>query len=514
MGVCPGKNTERYIKVGGNMPENFEKLSPSQLAKAAIVPQVLDNQWVPKGLLSKMIKKGQRLDDVAKERRKQILKEWRRALVYGEQVVVNRAFIFNNSVVVDDYDDIENRQHFKELLTSGVIAIYLLGEDGPDQKPRFQVDDRLWNAWLEIVKGSRISCLRLDWGDQVDDFKRLARVFHNYIQTLNKQERAELFAAHFGIKKRDFPAFRERLREVAFYAFETASRRDIIRNDLYEEFIVEEGSNVALGQYSRKPFAAEIKQIVDLKYNVNLPDALGRYSLTPHDSPPRSALGDLEDVISSRPISDKKIDEILYALRRLAFENVAQGLYIRSLGALSLADVIKIRATRDWHNYNRSVHRLLDNPLAFAERSADLYRKFAALNQVITRTKIESTKTKWEPWIKFMMTVGTSTISLWLNPADAGQKFMTSVVAGGITTGVAPFIMRLSVAALTELDADLEVSLDFMRGTVANGRETWKEILGQLESDSDFKLIEKALTDTLDANQSPPEKMGEQSNEL
>jgi hypothetical protein len=69
--------------------------------------------------------------------------------------------------------------------------------------------------------------------------------------------------------------------------------------------------------------------------------------------------------------------------------------------------------------------------------------------------------------------------------------------------------MRLSVASLTEVDADLEVSLDFMRGTISNGRDTWNEILKQLKSNSDFKLVEKAVTDTLDANQSPPENMGE-----
>ncbi len=491
------------------MSQKFTPLNPSQLKQAAIVPQVLDNQWVPKGLLSKMIRKGEKLADVADERKKYILKEWRRALVYGEQVVVNRAFMFNNSVVVDDYDDSENRQQFKQLLNTGVVALYLLGEDSPDQKPRFQVDVRLWNAWLDIVNDSHMSCVRLDWGDQNDDFKRLSRIFHNYVQTLNKQERAEAFAAHFNIKEKDFSAFRNQLKKVAYYAFETADKRDIIRNDLYENFIVEEGSNVALGQYSKKPFAAEIKQIIDLKYNVNLPDALGRYSLTPQDSPPRSALGDLDEVINSKHILNKDINDILFALRRLAFENIAKGLYIKSLGVLSLTDVIKIRETSEWDAYNRAVHRLLDNPLDFSQRSIEFYAKFNGLNQLITKTKIESTKSKWEPWIKFMITVGTSAIVLWLNPADPQHKLMTTLGTGAITTGVTPFVMRLSVAALTEVDADLEVSLDFMRGTISNGRDTWNEMLGQLESNSDFKLVEKAITDTLDANQSPPENMGE-----
>lgn len=491
------------------MSVNFEKLNPSDLKKAAIVPQVLDNQWVPNQLLSTMIKKGRKLEEVTDERKKYVLKEWRRALTYGEQVIVNRAFMFNNSVVVDDYDDSANRQQFKQLLNTGVIALYLLGEDNPDQKPRFQVDDRLWNAWLDIINDSHMNCVRLDWGDQNDDFKRLSRIFHNYIQTLNKQERAEAFAAYFDIKKEDFSAFRDQLKKVAFYAFETADKRDVIRNDLYENFIVEDGTNVALGQYSKKPFASEIKQIIDLKYNVNLPDALGRYALTPQGSPPRSALGDLDEVVNNKPISDKNIDEILYALRRLAFDDIAKGLYIKSLGELTLADVIKIRETKQWDAYNHAVHRLLDNPLDFSQRSIEFYAKFESLNEMITKTKIESTKAKWEPWVKFMITVGTSVLSLWLNPADPQQKLMTAVGTGAVATGATPFVMRLSVAALTQVDADLEVSLDFMRGTISNGRDTWNEILKQLKSNSDFKLVEKAVTDTLDANQSPPENMGE-----
>ena len=86
---------------------------------------------------------------------------------------------------------------------------------------------------------------------------------------------------------------------------------------------------------------------------------------------------------------------------------------------------------------------------------------------------------------------------------------MTAVGTGAIATGVTPFVMRLSIAALTQVDADLEVSLDFMRGTISNGRDTWNEMLQQLKSNSDFKLVEKTITETLDANQSPPENMGE-----
>jgi len=94
---------------GGNMTVDFEKLTPGQLGKAAIVPQVLDGQWTPRKLLPEMIRDKKGLKDIKSKRKKHIRKEWRRALVYGEQVVINRAYIVNNDIVVDDYNNKANR---------------------------------------------------------------------------------------------------------------------------------------------------------------------------------------------------------------------------------------------------------------------------------------------------------------------------------------------------------------------------------------------------------------------
>lgn len=488
------------------MSVDFKKINPAQLGKAAIVPQVLDNQWVPSDMLSKMIKERKGLSDVQKEREAYVLKEWRRALVYGEQVVVNRAFMFNNAVVVDDYDDIENRQYFKHLLNTNVIVPYFLGEDSPDQKPHFQVDDRLWSAWIDIINDAHLSCVRLDWDDQQDDFKRLSRIFHNYIQTLNKQEKAQSFASHFRISDADFPAFRERLKQLAFYAFQLADTRDIVRNDVYKEFIVDENSNVAHGMYSgSKPFAAEIKQIVDLKYNVNLPDALGRYAMTPEDSLPRAALGDLDEVIQSKRITNENVQEILYALKRLQFEQVAKGLYIKSLGKIGLSEVLKIRDTKEWKAYRDTMHNMLDNPLDFANQSAILYAKFESLNEEITKMKKQSDAAKWEPWVKFILTVGAKTVALLINPADPSQKYWSEVGAEFVSTGATPFLMKMMITTMSKTDADLEYSLDFMRGNVSNGRDTFNEIIGNLKATQGFEKLTKQNPLSNEANISQPE---------
>jgi hypothetical protein len=490
------------------MNTDFEKLTPSKLAKAAIVPQVLDNQWVPESLLEKMIQEEKSLKDVQKERSRHVIKEWRRALVYGEQVVVNRAFMFNNEVVVDDYDDNESRENLKTLLNNKVIIPYLVFEDSPDQKPTFDMKESLWNAWMDIVHDSHLSCVKLDWGDQNDDFKRLSGIYHNYVQTLNTEQRAEHLAGYLKVSKDEFPEFRKRLKDVASFAFNLADTRLITRNDLYKEFVVTDDTNIAEGYYSKKPYAAKIKQIVDLKYNVNLPDAMGRYSLTPEGSPPRSALGDLEETIQANIISPENVKDILQALRGLAFDQITQGLYLKSLGDLKLADVIKTRETDEWQMYRDAMLNLLANPLEFPHLSAVFYAKFENLNTAITRIRAERDQAKWEPWVKLLVSVGAKAVEIAFNPAIPSQKILTTMGTGILSTGVTPFLMRLTVGAKTLTDADLDVSLDFMRGNVQSGREVWNDMLGQLRSTPGFKELVDEIKTENDSNLSQPESLG------
>lgn len=490
------------------MAIEFEKLTPSKLAKAAIAPQVLDNQWVPESLLEKMIREGKSLKDVQKERSNYVIKEWRRALVYGEQVVVNRAFMFNNEVVVDDYDDAESREQLKTLLNTKVIIPYLVFEDSPDQRPTFDLKESLWNAWMDIVHDSHLSCVKLDWGDQNDDFKRLSGIYHNYVQTLNTEQRAEHLASYLKVPKDEFPEFRKRLKDVASFAFNLADTRLVTRNDLYREFVVTDDTNIAEGYYSKKPYAAKIKQIVDLKYNVNLPDAMGRYSLTPEGSPPRSALGDLEETIQANIISPENVKDILQALRGLAFDQITQGMYLKSLGDLKLADVIKTRETEEWEMYRKSMLDLLANPLEFPHLSAVFYAKFEKLNNAITKIRAERDQAKWEPWVKLLISVGAKAMEIAFNPANPSQKILTTMGTGILSTGVTPLLMRLTIGTKTLTDADLDVSLDFMRGNVQSGREVWNDMLGQLRSTPGFQELAEQIRKENDTNLSQPENLG------
>lgn len=122
----------------------FNRLKSADLAKAAIRPQVFDDQWVPRKLLPRMIEEKRSLADARKERSELILKEWCRAFVYDEQVVVNRAYLFNNEVVVSDYaKDNRSRSDFNVLLNDQVIVPFLATASSPDDRPKFDIKDDL-----------------------------------------------------------------------------------------------------------------------------------------------------------------------------------------------------------------------------------------------------------------------------------------------------------------------------------------------------------------------------------
>ena len=148
------------------------------------------------------------------------------------------------------------------------------------------------------------------------------------------------------------------------------------------------------------------------------------------------------------------------------------------------------------------------DPLQFPTRSDVFYRKFEALNRRITRIVTEHTLSKWEPWVKYIISVGAKIIEISINPADPSQKIWTAIGTEAISTGVTPILMRLAIDADQKTNADLDVSLDFMRGNLQNGRSVWNEIIGQLRSTNGYTEIETAISSENDANQNAPQNFG------
>src|ERR1700690_4637700 len=95
---------------------------PDKLEAGAVIPQCLDNQFVPDDVFSYMVKNNVSYSDehVQASRTEATRTELNRALVYAPQTIINRAFLWNNRVMYSSYKDVEgnqnNRQAFIKLL--------------------------------------------------------------------------------------------------------------------------------------------------------------------------------------------------------------------------------------------------------------------------------------------------------------------------------------------------------------------------------------------------------------
>jgi hypothetical protein len=496
VGVCISKKQESCLSFKeARMSVSFEKITAGRLNPGAIVPQALDNQWAPTKTLKSLSARGKPLIDW-NERKKAVLSEWRRSLLYAPQVIVNRAALINNSVVVNDYSG-ENKKYFQELLARRVIVDYLLTEESPDQRPSFDISDEKWFKWLEIIQDTDLACVRLDWDNQDDDFKNISAVFHGYIQNLNMPDKIEHLTSAFRIPKKQREDFRKKLIEVASYAFDVASQgKTVVRNDLYRKFVCKDGTRIDDGYYDKdKPFAIQLKEIFDLRYTVNLPDALGRYAFTPKGSPERTVLGDVNQYNLQNLLKDNRVAEFIESLRRIQFATIQQGLYLKGLDILSLGDVIETRNTDEWDKYITSLNSLLAAPLEFEDKIDDVAVQFARLNQKITELKVKKIKrsasevvSRWQPKMMIVIAVGGALMKLGLDSSDP-SRILVEALSGPVAIGLAPIAVNLKITANEYVD--LGISINFMRSKVRQGREVWNEVKGALKNDPRFKLIEK-----------------------
>ncbi len=490
-------------------PVSFVKLTPAELEYSAVVPQALDNQWAPTPTLKRLLRSRKSLRDwqSTQESKKLVLTEWRRALIYTPQVVVNRAVLFNNAIIVEDYSG-ANKPHFQKLLSHGVIVEYLLTEEAPDQRPNFTIGEEKWRRWLETIQDAEVHCVRLDWGNQEDDFRNIASVFHEYFQTINMPERIQHLTNAFRIPPGQRRQFEEKLREVARFTFDLADQgKTVTRSDLYKKFVCKDGSPIDEGWYdSSKPFAAELKQIFDLRYNVNLPDALGRYVFTPKDSPDRTALGELTRETLKDALQDNQIEQLLEMLRQFVFASINPGLYLRGLHLLSLEDVLEVRRTDEWENYIESLNTLLRHPLEFEARATRLVADFAKLSERIVQLKTEraetaaaSFATRAQLQMSLLLAVGSAWMKFSFSPDDP-LRILVETLAAPVSVGVAPFALNLFIKAQGHVE--LAHSINFLRSKVKNGRDVWNHIRGTLSSDPRFQFLEMQSVLEQQANQS------------
>lgn len=387
--------------------------APSDLKAVTIVAQALDNQWAPNQLLSSILQSRQALKHFTDQRDLFVRREFLRAVLNAENVVANRAFLFNNPSIADFYLKAGGEADaFRQLLEARVILPFLFAEKAPHEQislqNAFDRDRRAFEKWQEVCRECKPSCVRLSWpnanGEDAENHalisSHLARPFHDYGVSA-KSGVADLYARHLGIGASHLAAFRERLNAASRWFFNAPEADDGSpifrqRNDFYCEFVVRKDSPVHEGWYDPdKPFSVELKRLIDLKYNTNLADAIGRFALTPVDSLPRLALQ--ENRISLQSAKGAVDAEALtHLLRAIMADLVQRQLDIPFLDSVQLQDVVAIRGTSAWQEYIDNFGRLLDTTgtwnssgLPFAAvntRLQEVFENYSRLTQILADT--------------------------------------------------------------------------------------------------------------------------------
>jgi hypothetical protein len=500
--------TEQLRPIGKRQDGDVEFFAaePDDLGRVVSSPQAFDNQWMPQEILRSIQVKG-RPDDEELERQRApyVRREYLRSLVNTDNVVINRAYLYNSPAIYRDYAKRgKDREDFKTLLNKRVIVPYLYGEKSPADEPRqFTRRDLGWAGWTEVLKECISTCLRFSWESDENNATQAKRLlttpFGQFVKNFEDMEvplLASEFAHHADAESRglaDAELLGARLREVAAWAQGRSQRGERLnREDVYKEFVVEDGSDPDDRRYDRdKPCWAEVKQLVDLRYNANLPDAFGSYLLTPEDSLRRRALQEWRNV-ERAGITDAA--QLIQVVSNLRFDQITE--VLGALGAfeqLSLGSVIELRETPEWERYNSVLTRFLAQPTletfgddeygaqAVALAYRGVIRQAGAIVAQHTKAKVQE---RWDPVIEITVEFAGAVLRIFYDPAGLGNAYrLVSDLAPGIAARAAKAVFHLVIGRVTRSQERSRVdnSIRVLDTRLDRGRRDWAEFVGALQ---------------------------------
>jgi hypothetical protein len=295
----------------------------------------------------------------------------------------------------------------------------------------------------------------------------------------------------------------KRLREVARWAVDSEV---VTREHFYREFVVADNTNPADGCFDgTKPFAGELKQLADLRYNSTLADAVDRYSLTPANSLHRAALQEERQLSKAKGVEPDVLLDVL--LRRRAFDLVQSALDI-GLTGLDLHHVWSARGTDEWIRYITSLEGLISNPEEFSVRGQEVYSRYVDLARrigTIVGDRRRGVVDRWEPIIQLTVETLGSVITIVFGP----QPYVEIIgkVATGIAVRSSTAVVRFAVVGRDQrrASAELGTSMDLMRVRLRRTGEEWDYLKRKL-AEAGFPVYDMTRSPEADANLDVPER--------
>jgi hypothetical protein len=291
--------------------------------------------------------------------------------------------------------------------------------------------------------------------------------------------------------------------EVSRWALESKS---VTREEFYRTFVVVEGTNPADGWYDgTKPFAGQLKQLADLRYNTVLADAMDRYALTPGDSLHRVALQEERQLARAKGVDREALLRVL--LRRRVFDLVQSALDV-GLTGLDLHHVWRARGTDEWIQYITSLKSLIEAPEEFEVRGQEVYSRYVDLARRLSTVvggRRRGVVDQWEPIIQLTVETLGSVISIVFGTVPHVE--VIGKVASEIAARASTAVVRFAVVGRDQRRASTQLgtSVDLMRVRFNRTGEDWEYLKTKL-GEAGFPVLDMTRQPEVDANLDVPEK--------
>jgi hypothetical protein len=488
---------------------------PDMLEADATVPQCLDNQYVSDEIFEDMVNQGLEYSDVNERRKRDAQTEFIRSIIYSSQVVVNRAFFVNNAFFYNNYlpEDKENVAAFAKLVkrvdNKQVIVPYLYRERSFHDEFPFPVSDDGKNALAALLNelGENITCVRLALNDEENEklTKGIELKFGQYLtglkelaKTENEMLLNEMAAELIGNRSREeladlWPEFKQQVKKLAAYAFN--ADETITRNNVYRDlFVVGESEeqkkeSIVKGRFRKPdgndPFLFEMKKLVDLRYNTNLPDFIDRFTFTPAGMPSRIALQDFST--AGRNVASNKVESVVDTslekfkqIKQIFVAQSQKAMQLPLLAHLTVADVVEIRQLPTWKAFSQAQQYILEHPLQIIDSLQDFQEKFEAFqsslsNWYFDKYKRQAAGEKYAEYVNYVtmaLQIAGQVIIVGVNPLAGWQKIMGNIFGLGLQKAIGiekikGYTVMLLVNVINrekrELDSARSYSIELMR---------------------------------------------------
>lgn len=359
---------------------HFFQVKPGETDKNAVYPMTMDNQWCPKSFFtdSRFMDQGFLSDELRDIRNEKQFIEICRSLLHNWQLIMNRASVFNTKTIIDLYSDTgEIGDAFCQLLENGSIVIFLYKENAPDEKPKYDCDEKAYLAWKKICEEHVLYCIKLDWesddNNAIEADKRMSVQFRNMLMCVTDDKyRLNIICDAMNIAEEQRDAFRSRWQKVRQSIINKnincpiAEIKSYNREEFYKEFLIKDGTKVNDCILDRnKPFAIELKQLVDLMYSFNLPFSISVRPVAGYDSELWDSLSaELDAAPDARLLS---VEELCCALISFIPDFIQKKVWQPEQSSINLKDIHTIRTLPLWYEYMQAV---------------DSGRKRASLNEI------------------------------------------------------------------------------------------------------------------------------------